>query len=307
MIANRIAYGETLVELIKENRDILVLDADACKSTGTACVRDQVPENFVQCGIAEQNMMGVAAGLAYQGKIPFAATFSVFTCMRAVEQIRNSICYVNANVKVCGTHSGLETGGDGGTHQGIEDIAIMRSLPNMVVLAPSTPKCTRQLTRGMAAHVGPCYMRVGKDNSPEIYEGEETFTIGGSQVVCEGTDVTVIACGNMVWRSVEAAKMLAKKGISARVIDMYSIKPIDKDAIIKAAKETKGILTVEDHNVLGGLGGAVTEVVAEYSPAKVLRMGLQDVFGRSGNPDKLYEMYHLTPEDIAENAEKLLG
>ena len=307
MIANRIAYGETLVELIKENRDILVIDADACKSTGTACVRDQVPENFVQCGIAEQNMMGVAAGLAYQGKIPFAATFSVFTCMRAVEQVRNSICYVNANVKVCGTHSGLETGGDGGTHQGIEDIAIMRALPNMVVLAPSTPECTRQLTRGMAAHVGPCYMRLGKDNAPELYEGGETFTIGGSRLVREGSDVTIIACGNMVWRSLEAAKMLEKKGISVRVIDMYSIKPIDKEAIVAAAKETRGILTVEDHNVLGGLGGAVTEVVTEYSPAKVLRMGLQDVFGRSGSPVSLYEMFRLTPADIAENAEKLLG
>lgn len=306
MIANRIAYGQTLVELAKENHNVLILDADACKSTGTACCRDEVPENFIQCGIAEQNMMGIAAGLAYQGKIPFAATFSVFTCMRAVEQIRNSICYVNANAKICGTHSGLETGGDGGTHQGIEDMAIMRALPNMTVFAPSTPLCTRAMTRRMAEYVGPCYMRLGKDPAPELYEEGAEFHIGGSHQLCDGDDLTIIACGNMVWRSVEAAKLLREKGVSARVIDMYSIKPIDKDVIVRAATQTRGILTVEDHNVIGGLGGAVAEVTAELAPAKVLRMGLQDVFGRSGNADKLYELYHLTPADIAEKALELV-
>ena len=306
MIANRIAYGQTLVELAKENHNVLILDADACKSTGTACCRDEVPENFIQCGIAEQNMMGIAAGLAYQGKIPFAATFSVFTCMRAVEQIRNSVCYVNANAKICGTHSGLETGGDGGTHQGIEDMAIMRALPNMTVFAPSTPLCTSAMTRRMAEYVGPCYMRLGKDPAPELYEEGMEFHIGGSHQLCDGNDLTIIACGNMVWRSVEAAKLLREKGISARVIDMYSIKPIDKDAIVRAATQTRGILTVEDHNVIGGLGGAVAEVTAELAPARVLRMGLQDVFGRSGNADKLYELYHLTPCDIAEKALELV-
>ena len=305
MIANRVAYGETLAQLAKENHDVVILDADACKSTSTLICRDQVPEQFIQCGIAEQNMMGVAAGMALQGKIPFATTFSVFTCMRAVEQVRNAICYANLNVNVVGTHSGLETGGDGGTHQGIEDIAIMRALPNMTVFAPSTPLCTRAITREMAAYGGPSYMRLGKDAAPELYQEGEAFPIGGSKTLREGRDLTVIACGNMVWRSLEAAKILAEEGLDVRVIDMYSIKPIDKAAIIKAAEETGGLLTVEDHNVLGGLGGAVAEVLCESAPAKLLRLGLQDVFGRSGNADKLYEMYRLTPADIADWCRKL--
>ena len=250
-------------------------------------------------------MIGIACGMAYQDKIPFAATFSVFASMRAVEQFRNSAAYVNANVKVCGTHSGLETGGDGGTHMGIEDIAIMRAIPNVVVIAPSTPINTSAMTRAMAEYVGPCYMRVGKDNAPEIYEGTEQFKIGGSYTCREGKDLTIIACGNMVWRSLEAAEKLDKEGIDVRVIDMYSIKPIDKDAIVKAAQETNGIITVEDHNVMGGLGGAVAEVLCEMVPTKMLRVGLQDVFGRSGDADKLYEMYHMTPDDIAEACRKI--
>ncbi len=305
MIANRIAYGETLADMAKENPAIVILDADACKSTGTIVCRDQVPGQFVQCGIAEQNMMGVAAGMALQGKIPFATTFSVFTCMRAVEQVRNSICYANLNVNVVGTHSGLETGGDGGTHQGIEDIAIMRALPNMTVFAPSTPLCTRAITREIAAYNGPSYMRLGKDPTPELYETGASFPLGGSKMLRSGKDCTILACGNMVWRSLEAAKLLAEDGMDVRVVDMYSIKPIDKAAIIAAAKETGGILTVEDHTVLGGLGGAVAEVLCEFAPTHLLRLGLMDVFGRSGNADKLYEMYHLTPADIAAWCKKL--
>lgn len=305
MIANRIACGETLVELIKENRNVVVVDADACKSTGTLICREQTPENFVQCGIAEQNMMGVAAGLALQGKIPFAATFSVFTCMRAVEQVRNEICYANLNVNVVGTHSGLETGGDGGTHQGIEDIAIMRSLPNMTVFAPSTPLCTRAVTRAMAAYDGPSYMRLGKDPTPELYEEGEQFPIGGSKLLRDGKDLTIIACGSMVWRAVEAAKILEAEGIDARVIDLYSIKPIDTEAIIKAAKETKGIVAVEDHNILGGMGGAIAEVLCEHAPTKMLRVGLKDEFGRSGNAPKLYELFKMTPADIADVCRKI--
>ncbi len=299
MIANRIAYGETLVELASEHPEIVILDADACKSTGTQICREQVPDQFVQCGIAEQNMMGVAAGLALQGKIPFATTFSVFTCMRAVEQVRNAICYANLNANIVGTHSGLETGGDGGTHQGIEDIAIMRSLPNMTVFAPSTPRCTRAITREMAEYNGPSYMRLGKDAAPELYGEGEQFSIGGSKTLRDGKDLTIIACGNMVWRSLGAAEMLANEGLDVRVIDMYSIKPLDVEAVVRAARETRGLITVEDHNVLGGLGGAVAEVLCEHTPARLKRMGLQDVFGRSGNADKLYEMYHLTPADIA--------
>lgn len=299
MIANRVAFSETLAELVQENKDIYILDADACKSTGTLVCRDKASSRFVQCGIAEQNMMGIAAGLAYTGKIPFACTFAVFTCMRAVEQVRNSICYANASAKIVGTHAGLETGGDGGTHQAIEDISIMRALPNMSVIVPSTPNNTRKLTRAMAGHNGPCYMRLGKDPAPELYEDSEEFSIGGSRMLKDGKDITVIACGSMVWRALEAAKILERENINARVIDMYSIKPLDEEAIIKAAEETKGIVTVEDHNVLGGLGGAVAEVLTSKKPAKLKRLGLQDVFGRSGLSKELYEMYHLTPEDIA--------
>lgn len=299
MIANRIAYGETLVELARENPEVVILDADACKSTGTQVCREQVPEHFIQCGIAEQNMMGVAAGLALQGKVPFATTFSVFTCMRAVEQVRNAICYANLNANIVGTHSGLETGGDGGTHQGIEDIAIMRALPNMTVFAPSTPLCTRAVTREMAAYSGPSYMRLGKDAAPELYQEGEVFPIGGSKTLREGKDLAVLACGNMVWRALEAAETLAKEGLDVRVIDLYSIKPIDQAAIIRAARETRGLLTVEDHNILGGLGGAVAEVLCEHAPARLRRLGLRDVFGRSGNAEDLYKMYHLTPADIA--------
>lgn len=300
MIANRVAYGETLVELCKERKDIVILDADACKSTGTLPCRSEVPDHFVQCGIAEQNMMGVAAGMAMNGKVPFVTTFAVFTCMRAVEQVRNAACYANVPVKVVGTHAGLETGGDGGTHQATEDISIMRALANMQVLVPASPNATRKITRLIADEKGPSYMRLGKDPNPELYDENEEFVIGGSKQMCDGDDYAIIACGNMVFRAMEAAKMLAEEGIKCRVIDMYSIKPIDKDAIVRAAKETKGILTVEDHNVLGGLGGAVAEVVTELCPARVKRMGLQDVYGRSGDPDKLYEMFHLTPADIAQ-------
>jgi len=298
VIANRIAYGETLIELARERSDILILDVDACKSTGTLPVLQQVPDRFIQCGIAEQNMMGIAAGLAMAGKVPFVATFAVFTCMRAVEQVRNVVCYANVNVKIAGTHAGLETGGDGGTHQATEDIAIMRSLANMKVVVPASPNATRKLTRVIAETEGPCYIRMGKDPQPELYGSEEAFPLGGSKVLRDGRDVTLVACGNMVWRALEAAKMLKEHGVSARVLDLYSIKPLDQEALIQAATQTGGLVSIEDHNIYGGLGGAVAEVLTEHAPARLIRMGLQDVYGRSGNPDQLYEMFHLTPEDI---------
>lgn len=307
MIANRIAYGETLIELTRERKDILILDADACKSTGTLQVHEQAPERFIQCGIAEQNMMGIAAGLAMAGKVPFVATFAVFTCMRAVEQVRNAICYANVNVKIAGTHAGLETGGDGGTHQATEDIAIMRSLANMVVVVPASPNATRKLTRTIAETPGPCYIRMGKDPEPELYAADEPFPVGGSKQLRDGKDVTLVACGNMVRRAVEAARLLEAQGVEARVLDLYSIKPIDRDALVRAAHETGGFVSVEDHNIIGGLGGAVAEVLTELAPARLIRMGLQDVYGRSGNPDKLYEMFHLTPEDIAQTASTHFG
>ena len=298
MIANRIAYGETLVELAKENQNIVVLDADASKSTGTKIVLEEMPERFVQCGIAEQNMTGIAAGMAACGKIPFLATFAVFTCMRAVEQVRNTVCYSDLNVKIAGTHAGLETGGDGGTHQAIEDIAIMRAIPNMRVLVPSTPNCTRKLTRVAAETYGPFYIRLGKDPTPEFYEKSEEFHLGGSRELVSGNDAAVFACGDMVSKAVEAAAILKEEGIHVRVIDCYSIKPIDEEAIIRAAEETGKIITVEDHNIYGGLGGAVAEVLCERAPARLRRIGMEDVFGRSGLAPDLYRIFGLTPENI---------
>lgn len=302
MIATRVAYGNTLAALAKEDKRIVVLDADVAKSTGVLPVMKEVPERFVNCGIAEQNMVCMGAGLATCGMIPFVTTFAVFTCMRAVEQVRNGICYPNLNVKVGGTHAGLETGADGATHQAIEDIAIMRSLPNLRVLVPSTPIAAEKLTRLAAMVEGPVYLRMGKDPAEELYRQDCDFSLGGSALLAPGDEIALVACGSMVPRTLAASRLLREKGIGARVIDLYSIKPIDVDVIVRAARETKGIVTVEDHSVLGGLGSAVAEVVTERAPARVLRVGLRDVFGRSGTPDSLYEMFGLTPEAIANAA-----
>ena len=303
--ANRIAFGETLVELAKENPNILVVDADVAKSTGTLTFKEAHPDKFINVGIAEQNMVGVAAGLATCGKIPFAVTFGVFASMRAVEQVRNSVCYTKLNVKIVGTHGGLETGQDGGTHQAIEDIAIIRSLPNIQLFVPSTPNQTVFLTKVAASINGPVYLRFGKDPTDEFYSSKEEFPIGKSKVLDNGSDITVIACGNMVHVAVEAAELLKKDGVHARVIDMYSLKPIDEEEIIKAAKETAGIITIEDHTIIGGLGGGVCEVTATSHPAKVIRIGLQDRFGRSGDSKSLHILYGLTAENIVKAAKSI--
>ncbi len=304
-IANRVAYGDTLIELARENPDIVVLDADVGKSTGTIQFKKAVPDRFIDVGIAEQNMIGVAAGLASCGKIPFAATFGVFASMRAVEQLRNAACYTRLNVKVAGTHAGLETGPDGATHQAIEDIAIIRSLPNMTLFAPSTPNASRKLTRLAAAIDGPVYLRFGKDPAEELYPDTEEFPLGGSKVLRDGRDAAVFACGNMVVVALEAAKILEGRGKKVRVIDMYSLKPLDETAIIRAAEETRGIVTIEDHSVIGGLGGAVCEVTAAKRPARVVRIGLQDKFGRSGDAKGLHELYGLTAKSVVDAVEAL--
>jgi transketolase len=299
-IANRVAYGDTLIELAKENPNIVVLDADVSKSTGTAQFKKPFPDRFITVGIAEQNMMGLAAGLASCGKIPFAATFGVFASMRAVEQVRNAICYTKLNVKIAGTHAGTETGPDGATHQAIEDIAIIRSIPNIILLVPSTPNATRKLTRAAAVIDGPVYLRFGKDPAEEFYAEGEEFPVGGSKQLRDGRDATIIACGNMLAVALRAADELARRGTQVRVIDMYSIKPIDEAAILRSAAETRGIVTIEDHNVLGGLGGAVSEVTATHHPTRVIRVGLQDVFGHSGDAAGLRALYGLTPEKLIE-------
>ena len=305
MIANRVAYGETLVELLGENPDIVVLDVDAGRSTGAIPVKAAFPERYISLGIAEQNMMGFAAGLALCGKIPFAATFAVFTSMRAVEQFRQTACLQQLNVKIAGTHSGLETGADGATHQSVEDVAIIRSLPNVRLLVPGSPNASRKLTRLAASLAGPVYLRFSKDPAPELYSEAEDFPLGGSKELSTGSDAAIMAYGNMVTVALEAAKTLEKSGKKVRVLDMYSVKPIDEDVIVRAAKETRGIITIEDHNIIGGLGGAVAEVVTLKHPAKVIRLGIKDCFGKTGDPAGLYKLYGLTAENIIKAVESL--
>ncbi len=306
-VPNRVVYGDTLIELARENPNIVVLDADVAKSTGTAQFAKAFPDRFVNVGIAEANMMGMAAGLAACGKIPFVATFAVFTSMRAVEQLRNAICYTRLNVKIAGTHGGIETGGDGATHQAIEDIAIIRSIPNIRLLVPATPVASRKLTRLAAAIDGPVYLRFGKEATPEFYRDDEEFPLGGSKQLRDGPAATIISCGAMLPVAMAAADEMARRGKPVRVLDMYSLKPIDEEAIVRAAAETGGIVTIEDHNIIGGLGGAVSEVTASRSPVRVARVGLRDVFGHSGDLEGLRVLYGLTPAKVIEAVESLAG
>lgn len=306
MIANRIAYGNTVHELAAADPRIAVVDADCINVLNYGGFVRDFPERFFECGIAEQDMVSIAAGLASCGMIPFVASFAVFTSMRALDQVRNMICYNNYSVKVIGTHAGIETGYDGATHQAIEDIAIMRAIPKIRVLVPSTPNMTAALTKLMAQTDGPFYMRFGREPNQEYYAEDTAFGLGGSHTLRDGGQLTVMACGRMVDFAVKAADVLAAEGIKVRVVDMYSIKPIDQRAIELAVKETGGILTVEDHNIIGGLGGAVSEYTAEHCPCKISRMGMDDEFGRSGTCDELFEKYQLTPESIAERVRTIL-
>ncbi|MGI6123694.1 MAG: transketolase family protein [Acetivibrionales bacterium] len=307
MIANRVAYGNTINELAATNNKIAVVDSDCIGVLNYGNFAKNFPERFYECGIAEQNMVSIAAGLASCGMIPFVASFAVFTSMRALDQVRNMVCYNNYSVKVIGTHAGIETGFDGATHQAIEDIAIMRAIPNITVLAPSSPIMTAKLTKIMAETDGPFYMRFGREPNQELYDENAQFAIGGSHMLRDGKQLTIIACGRMVDLAVQAADELAKDQIQVRVIDMYSIKPIDEKAIMAAAKDTGLILTIEDHNVIGGLGGAVSEYTAGNCPCKVVKMGMQDEFGRSGTMNDLYNKYGLTKDGIVKKVKELVN
>lgn len=301
-IATREAYGAALAQYGEDSR-IVVLDADLSKSTKTDTFRKKYPERFLNMGIAEGNMMSAAAGLASCGKVVFASTFAIFASERACEQIRNSICYPKLNVKIGATHAGISVGEDGASHQCIEDIAIMRALPNMVVISPSDDVETRHAVKAAIEHDGPVYLRLGRLTVPVIYEESDfKFELGKGITVSEGSDVTIIATGLMVQAAIEAKDILASEGISARVIDIHTIKPIDKDLIIKAAKETGAFVTAEEHNIIGGLGSAVAEVLVENFPVPLKRVGVEDKFGKSGKPDKLLEMYGLTAGNIARKA-----
>lgn len=305
--ATRDAYGEALKELGAVNPDIVVLDADLSASTKTQVFAKAYPDRFFDTGIAEGNMMGVAAGLAAAGKIPFASTFAVFGAGRAYEQIRNSICYPKLNVKVAVTHSGLTVGEDGATHQMLEDITLMRALPNMTVVVPADAAETKAVIKWAADYHGPVYIRMGRAKCDDICPEDYTFTPGVSYEAVSGSDVTIIACGIMVAKAVKAAELLKEKGILARVINMSSIKPIDEKAILKAAEETGAILTCEEHTVKGGLGGAVAEVLCLHKPVPMSMIGTEDTFGESGKADDLLEKYGLTAEHIAEEAAALIA
>lgn len=304
--ATREAYGETLKELGAKIPEIVVLDADLSASTKTAVFAKAFPNRFFDTGIAEGNMMSVAAGLAASGKIPFASTFAVFGAGRAYEQIRNSICYPNLNVKVAVTHAGLTVGEDGATHQMLEDIALMRALPNMTVVVPADAAETAQVIRWAASYQEPVYIRMGRAKVEDVISPDAEFVPGKSTTLADGSDVTIMACGIMTQQALQAAKMLAEEGISARVINMSSIKPIDEEAIVKAAKETGAIVTCEEHTVMGGLGSAVAEVVVRQCPVPMAMVGTEDVFGQSGKASEVLKVYGLTPEHIALEAKKLV-
>lgn len=303
--ATRDAYGETLKELGAIYPDLVVLDADLSASTKTQDFAKVYPERFFDCGIAEGNMMSVAAGLAAAGKIPFASTFAIFGAGRAYEQIRNSICYPKLNVKIALTHAGLTVGEDGATHQMLEDIALMRVLPNMTVIVPADAEETKAAVKWAASYQGPVYIRMGRAKCDDVTAENTPFVPGKATVLRKGYDITIIACGIMVSKALQAADILKGAGITARVINMSSIKPIDEDVIIKAASDTGAIVTAEEHQVQGGLGSAVAEVVVKHCPVPMVMIGVEDRFGESGKADDLLKAYGLTAAHIAETALQL--
>ena len=301
-IATREAYGAALAEL-GEKYDFVVLDADLAAATKTGVFKKKYPERFFDCGIAEGNMMSVAAGIAAAGKTVFASSFAMFAAGRAFEQIRNSIAYPHLNVKIGATHAGITVGEDGATHQCLEDFALMRSIPGMVVVNPADAVEARAAVEAAINYKGPMYLRFGRYAVPVLYGNDYQFEVGKGVQMMDGTDVTFVATGMLVSMSMEAAKVLADKGIKARVINIHTIKPIDRDIILKAAAETGAIVAAEEHNIIGGLGSAVSEVVCEGCPVPVVRMGVEDKFGHSGKVPPLLEMYGLTVENLVAKAE----
>ncbi len=307
IIATREAYGKALAEF-GDTYDMVVMDADLSGSTKTGVFAKKFPERFINCGIAEGNMMTTAAGIATTGKTVFASTFAVFASGRAFEQIRNSICYPNLNVKIGATHAGLSVGEDGASHQAIADMAVMRALPNMIVLNPADAVETKCAIKAAIEYNGPVYIRLGRLGVPVIFdEATYKFEIGKGQLINDGDDITIIATGLMTTEAIKAVETLKAEGVNARLINIHTIKPIDRDIIIKAAKETGHIVTVEEHSVIGGLGSAVAEVLAEEYPCKVTRIGVQDVFGQSGKPYELLDMYGLTDKNIVAKVKEILG
>lgn len=298
-IAIREAYGQALVEL-SNNPNVVVLDADLAKATKTIEFKKVCPERFFDMGISEQDMIATAAGFATCGKIPFATTFAIFAVGRAFEQIRNSVAYPKLNVKIVGTHAGVTVGYDGGSHQAIEDISLMRSVPNMVILNPADAIEAKQATHAAAEYYGPVYIRISRIATPAIHNESYKFEIGKGEILREGEDVAIIATGIMVSKALEAADKLAAEGSRATVVNIPTIKPLDKELIIKVAQKTGKVVTAEEHSVIGGLGAAVCEMLSQEMPTKTKMIGIQDSFGCSGSPDELLKHYKLTAEDIVE-------
>ena len=298
--STRQAYGEALAKLGKENENVVVLEADLSKSTMTAYFKKEFPERHINVGIAEADLIGTAAGFATTGKIPFASTFALFAAGRAYDQIRNSVVYPKLNVKICPTHAGVSLGEDGGSHQSVEDLALMRAIPGMVVLSPADAVETEKMIFAAAEYEGPVYVRLGRLNIPVLFDDNYKFEIGKAVTLTEGNDVAILATGLMVYEATEAAKQLAEQGIKARVVNVSTIKPLDEETVLKAAKECKFIVTSEEHSVIGGLGSAVSEFLSENHPTKVIKHGIQDVFGQSADGDTMLNNYKLRAKDIVE-------
>ena len=298
--ATRQSYGEALLELGKENENIVVLDSDLASATKTDLFAKEFPNRFFDMGIAEQNMISTAAGMSTCGKIPYASTFAVFAAGRAYDQIRNSVCYPHLNVKICATHAGITVGEDGATHQMIEDISLMRTLPNMTVISTSDDIQTKWAVKEISKINGPVYLRLSRLATPIIYDGNQKFEIGKATQIGEGIDGTIFATGVTVSEAIKAQEELKNKGINVRVIDIHTIKPIDRKIIIKCAKETKKLVSIEDHNVIGGLGSAISEVLTDEYPTKLIRLGIKDTFGKSGKAEQLMKYFGIVAENIIE-------
>ncbi|MDP2929709.1 MAG: transketolase family protein [Candidatus Omnitrophota bacterium] len=307
MVPTRDGFGHGLVELGRANKDVVVLSADLTESTRANWFKKEFPDRFFCMGVAEQDMIGTAAGFALSGKIPFACTFGVFASGRAWDQVRVSVAYMNANVKIVGTHGGISVGPDGATHQALEEISLMRILPNMTVIVPCDAVEAKKATISAANHKGPVYMRLGRSGAPVITKEDAPFKIGKADCVREGKDVTIFACGQMVYESLVACEALRSAGIDARLINMHTPKPIDKDCIIKAAKETGAVVTAEEHTIAGGLGSAIAEIVAENCPVPVKFVGVRDKFGQSGEPEELFEHFGLKAKDIVAAAKAAIA
>lgn len=296
--ATRESYGEELANLGEKNENIVVLDADLSQATKTSIFAKKFPNRFFDIGIAEQDMLSTAAGLATCGKIPYVSTFAVFAAGRAYDQIRNSICYPKLNVKICATHSGITVGEDGATHQMLEDLSMMRTLPNMIVMSTSDDTETRWAINEISKINGPVYLRLCRLATAKIYNDDQKFEIGKGIQIGDGTDATVFATGVTVEQAILAKEELEKEEINIRVVDIHTIKPIDKELIIKCAKETKKLITIEDHSIIGGLGSAVSEILTEEYPVKLIRMGIKDTFGKSGKAEELMKYFKITKNDI---------